>query len=498
MANANPSKQGGKGRRTRVRPRTGTNPVPGYERRHNAENERIHQAQIDETNRNSALQRGPIPNADNQQIVAGKQKSGMDIINEIYAATKKPDLAAGLPPIKKPAPGIMTPGSGIAGAGRISASARGGGRGIAAGKMPHVNTGLNIDTSDVAKRAQNAAAMEYNPQLDAIRQMIGQTQTEGQRGIQQTGDAYSALQKSIQGQVPGVNKAYDDTQAQQAALYAKLTGDIDARYNATQGRDAAEFERLGIQAATPSTGAALTSDRDFLSGIAGLQGAGIQGALELQQRGAVDLTRGNANRAGLAGANAQTDMRQELASKILELRSQKTSLKGNKARSRRELMDQYTQEARANAERDRAFGLDAAQFQESVFQDRRNFRQNQEESQASLGLKAAELQQSAAADAAKQQQVDFKSLDPQERAAAKADQLVPGSGARMFAYLQNLMNSDKNIRRGFYLKQTPDGKTIQVKITPEQFGYLAAKQAKITGLPKGSVQKIATAYWMER
>jgi hypothetical protein len=328
--------------------------------------------------------------------------------------------------------------------------------------------------------------------------MIGQTQTEGQQGIQKTGDAYAALQKSIQGQVPGVNKAYDDAQAQQAALYAKLTGGIDERYNATQQRDASEFERLGIQAATPSTGAALTSDRDFLSGIAGLQGAGIQGALELQQRGAADLTQGNANRAGLAGANAQTDMRQELASKILELRSQKTSLKGNKARSRRELMDQYTQEARANAEHDRAFGLDAAQFKESVFQDRRNFRQNQEESQASLGLKAAELQQQSAADAAKQQQADYKNLDPQERAAAKADQLVPGSGARMFAYLQNLMNSDKNIRRGFYLKQTPDGKTIQVKITPEQFGYLAAKQAKVTGLPKGSVQKIATAYWMER
>jgi hypothetical protein len=161
-------------------------------------------------------------------------------------------------------------------------------------------------------------------------------------------------------------------------------------------------------------------------------------------------------------------------------------------------MDQYTQEARANAEHDRAFGLNAAQFKESVFQDRRNFRQNQEESQASLGLKAAELQQQSAADAAKQQQADYKNLDPQERAAAKADQLVPGSGARMFAYLQNLMNSDKNIRRGFYLKQTPDGKTIQVKITPEQFGYLAAKQAKVTGLPKGSVQKIATAYWMER
>jgi hypothetical protein len=269
-----------------------------------------------------------------------------------------------------------------------------------------------------------------------------------------------------------------------------LTGDIDARYGATQGRNAAEFERLGIQAATPSSGAALTSDRDFLSGIAGLQGAGIQGALELQQQGAAGATQSNANRAGFEGANQQREMRETLAEKILALRTQKGSLVGNKARARRELTDQYHQEAIAQAERDRAFGLDAAQFRESVFQDRRNFRQGQEEFQAGAALDSAKLQKQSAA--------DFKSLDPQEHAAAKADQLVPGSGDRMFAYLQQLIRSDKNIRRGFYLKQTPDGKTIQVKITPEQFGYLAAKQAKLTGLPKGSVQKIATAYWMER
>lgn len=402
------------------------------------------------------------------------------------------ELARGLPPIQNvSAPSVMTPGNGIAGAGRITRR-RGGG--VAAGGMPSIDTDLDVNTKGIRKRAKNAASMEYNPQIAAVRQMLQSTRKEGRDDIADTSAAYQALQAAIQGQIPGVNKVYDDAQAQQQALYEKLTGDIDARYNATADRNAAEFERLGIQAATPSTGAALTSDRDFLSGIAGLQGAGIQGALELQQRGAAGMTQANANRAGFEGANQQREMRESLAEKILALRTQKGSLVGNKARARRELTDQYHQEAIAQAERDRAFGLDAAQFQESVFQDRRNFRQAQEEAQAGFALDAAKLQQ----DAAEQSATDFKSLDPQERAAAKAEQLVPGSGDRMFAYLQNLIRSDKNIRRGFYLKNTPDGRTIQVKITPEQFGYLAAKQAKLTGLPKGSVQKIATAYWMER
>jgi hypothetical protein len=433
--------------------------------------------------------------ADPSEFSMFPKNPGADLMRDWFAKAKrnnnKADLAKNLPPIQKPKnspPGIMTPGSGIAGAGRRS------GGGVRAGKMPNIDTDLDVDDKGIFKRAKNAAAMEYNPQIAAIRNMLQSTQREGKDDIKDTGQAYAALQASIQGQLPGVNKVYDDAQAQQQALYAKLTGDIDARYGATQDRNAAEFERLGIQAATPSTGAALTSDRDFLSGIAGLQGAGIQGALELQQQGAAGTTRSNATRAGFEGANQQREMRETLAEKILALRTQKGSLVGNKARARRELTDQYHQEAIAQAERDRAFGLDAAQFRESVFQDRRNFRQGQEEAQAGFALDAAKLQQ----DAQEQSAADFKSLDPQERAAAKADQLVPGSGARMFAYLQNLIRSDKNIRRGFYLKQTPDGKTIQVKITPEQFGYLAAKQAKLTGLPKGSVQKIATAYWMER
>jgi hypothetical protein len=68
----------------------------------------------------------------------------------------------------------------------------------------------------------------------------------------------------------------------------------------------------------------------------------------------------------------------------------------------------------------------------------------------------------------------------------------------MFAYLQNLINSDKNIRRGFYIRTDNSGRQQRVPITPQQFGHLARKHAKITGLPAGSVQKIAEAYWNEQ
>jgi hypothetical protein len=241
-----------------------------------------------------------------------------------------------------------------------------------------------------------------------------------------------------------------------------------------------------------------TSDRDFLSQIAALQGQGVNNVLEVQQQGAVNLARNSQVRAGMEGANRQADLRNALADKLLELRTQRGSLKGNKARSTRELMEQYRDEAIAQAERDRAFALDAQQFQESVRQSNRDFRYGRQMDRANMAMQAAEMQaaqQQAAQEAA---QVDFDSLDPQERAAAKADQLMPGSGDRMFAFLQNLINSDPNIRRGFYVKKDAEGRSQRVPMTAEQFGYLARKHAKITGLPAGSVQKIATAYWMER
>jgi len=100
MAAVNPSKPGGKGKKAKTKPRTGTNPVPGYELRHNAENERIHQGQITETDRLSALQRGPNPNPTNQPIMYNPT-TGKSIIDKIYNAAKQSNLAKGLPPIKK-------------------------------------------------------------------------------------------------------------------------------------------------------------------------------------------------------------------------------------------------------------------------------------------------------------------------------------------------------------------------------------------------------------
>lgn len=449
----------------------------------------------------------------NFNMFPGSANKGNQIINKIYRAAGKSrtqrerreqNAAAPTPP-----PDIMTPGTGVAG-GNLPKGAFG--SNVKAGKRTRVDTSLNVDNSDVAKRAKNASAMEYNPQIDAIRNLIQSTKSEGQQGIQKTGQAYGALQNEIQGQLPGVNKSYDDSQAKIAELYKQLTGGIDQRYDATTDRNNAEFERLGIQQAAPQASAALTSDRDFLSSIAGLLGSGANNSLEIMQRSAASATQSNANRAGFEGVNRKTDMRGDLADKLLQLRSQKGELKGNKARSRRELTDQYQQESEAQAERDRAFGLDAAQFRESVKQDRRNFKYNRaqdasagEINLAKLGLdqqgnqqKAVESARKAESDAAKQQATDFKNLDPQERAAYKAEQLTPGSGDKMFALLQSLMNSDKNIRRGMYLKTDKNNRTIQIKMTPEQFGYLAAKQAKKAGLPRGSVQKIATAYWMER
>lgn len=454
---------------------------------------------------NPAIGFSPTPNSGFQMV----NNDPMSIINQIYAGTKKNQvnkkLSKGLPPI---APDIIPPGTGAASrVARVtgstgSASSIGNGANVGAGRRPSTpSTSLSVNDDGTLARAKNAASIEYNPQIEAVRGLIQQTQNQAQSGIADTTDAYGALQGQIKKEIPGIGSNFDTQQAKIAGLYSQLSGGIDQRYNDTAARDKAEFERLGIQDATPAVMQGQTSDRDFLSQIAKLQGQGVNDALEVEQQGAQNLARNTGYRAGLEGANRASDMRNTLADKILELRTQKTTLKGAKGKSTRELADQYHTEAVSQAERDRAFGLDAAQFQESVTQDRRNFRYTKSQDavdtelkQAGLGIDAAKVRAAAVKDG----KIDLKSLDPQETVAYKANQLVPGSGDRMFAYLQNLINSDPNIRRGVYIKtDASSGRTREQKITPEQFGYLARKHAKVTGLPPGSVQKIATAYWME-
>lgn len=446
----------------------------------------------------------PRRKSDRQASADLRRERQDDQSKKLRLRASRKDLAKGLPPIQSTAPSVMPTGTGIANISAIAAASGGipGNKGVrrarAGAGVPSVDTSLNVNDKGILKRARNAAQIEYNPQIDAVRNLIQSTQSGVNRDIKDVQNAYGAVGGQIQAEIPQIGQNYDTQQARIAALYQQLGQGIDQRYNDTAASNAKAFEALGIQAAAPQVNQRQTADRDFLSQLAALQGQGVNDVLEVQQQGAQNLARNTGYRAGLEGANQSTNLQAQLADKLLELRSQKGSLIGNRAKSVRELADQYRTEAVSQAERDRAFGLDAAQFQESVRQnnianamDDRNFKQGVEMDRAKLVADTYGQQQ-------KQSQVDLRSLDPQERAAYKADQLVPGSGDRMFAYLQNLVNSDPNIRRGFYVKQTPDGRTQQVRITPQQFGYLARKHAKLTGLPAGSVQKIAEAYWNEQ
>lgn len=421
-------------------------------------------------------------------------------IGNLWRDVSRKDIRQGMANVgRSSAPGVISPGSGIAGGGNINArvSSRGPG---SRGGIPAIDESLDVNEKGIFKRAKNAARIEYNPQIEAIRNLIKQTKGEGQEAIQDTGNMYQALARSIGGEIPGTNQRYDQAQANIGQQYQQLASGINQSYDATAARNAEKFASLGIGDITQPALAGQTSDRDFLSQLANLQGTGIQGIMEAQQQGAVDLQRNTQSRAGMEGVNRTADLQDELADRILELRTNKTSLQGNKARSIRELTEQYRDEAVAQAERDRAFGLDAAQFRESVRQNNisnrmanREFNYGMEMDRAGLALDAAEMQ----AKSQEQQAADFKSLDPQERAAAKAEQLIPGSGDKVFSFLQSLINSNPNIRRGFRVRMDSSGREQRVPITPEQFGYLARKHAKLTGLPKGSIQKIATAYWQE-
>lgn len=496
MPNASPTGKSGK----RRKPRTGVNPVPDYERRRNEERDRLAQGQVAETTREIVRIRDgqlKVINPDKKASTDLRRERQPEQTKAMRARATRAKLKEDLPPIAPP-PGVLSPGSGLAGASSISAILNNGGGGVrAGGRAPAVDSSLAINASGSLKRATNAASVEFNPQLEAIRTLIDQTQNTGQRGIQQTGNAYGALQTGLQKEVPGINQTFDASQAKTAAIYAALNKQIQDQYGGTAARDTTEFERLGIQQANPVL-QGQTTDRDFLSKIAALQGQSSNDSSELLQSGAAGSAQNNATMAGFAGVNAQTDQRNNLADALLKLRSQRTSIAGAKGKSIRELTEQYREEATAQAERDRAFKLDAQQFQESIKTNRRDFRYGKEMDRAKLGMDVAALQAGQAADAAKASQVDWDSLDPAETAAAKADQLVPGSGDRMFAYLQNLIRSNKDIQRGFYLKDDGTGKKIQVKMTAERFGVLAARNAKIAGLPKGSVQKIASTYWSER
>jgi len=341
------------------------NPVPAYEVKQRAANERIHRGQIAETNRMSAAQRsgkvglptdsysGAIGGAKRgetpTEIAVGQLRKNRQAA-AAAAANKKRNSASNKKDGNKGKGGKGKGADGKAGRGGKGGGGGGGGKGGGGGGGGVTNPAATVagTTDPYLDRARNAAAQIYNPQISALDRAQALAERQGRSGEQALTSMFAGLAKS--GEQSGADISSIIQQATQGSTdrMAQLKSTLEGQYASQSASDAAALQKLGLAGTGTYADTARSTAAEQNIGQAGLQQQSMQNAMNLIGTGAQITTKEMAQGARNEGVSRTSDLAQQIRDQLTEYQGQRTSLSAAKASGIQELAEKYRQEGFSN------------------------------------------------------------------------------------------------------------------------------------------------------
>ena len=210
---------------------------------------------------------------------------------------------------------------------------------------PKVSAVPKWKPGDPVARASNAANLQYDPSIDAIRTMMGITTDNAKNSDTDLQGIFASLQASI-----GKNKyAIDDTYHQGMANLNANTDNasttIQNNYDASRAAQIADLEKHGLgQTVNNDANVQGANDKNWVQGLLQVANAGNQGQLNSNLATAQTANMQSQNNAGFEGANRRSDLMDQLSSRLYDLGNQSNTLVASKGKAARELADQYKQQ----------------------------------------------------------------------------------------------------------------------------------------------------------
>lgn len=171
---------------------------------------------------------------------------------------------------------------------------------------------------DLQARANTMASAQFDPQIEAIRRAMGETQTRAGASDVKLEQLYGALAGAYEQDVPKVEATYqnalNETAAQQQALQQALSADYGARTTAIDQLAAS----LGQEEAAAAGNEQIRNDQAFIQNLQNQMAASQQNALNQMQAVNTTYTQQGANLARSEGTNRRSDLASELESYLRE------------------------------------------------------------------------------------------------------------------------------------------------------------------------------------
>ena len=208
-----------------------------------------------------------------------------------------------------------------------------------------------VSTADLQKSAQQQAALKYDPLIRQLQQNLGSAQTNEGIASQKIGDLYGSLGRALAAQMPVVTNQFNQAEDQSRQNYATLQNQIQNNYQGAQQAQAAELQKLGIQAALPQSTEKLNRDQQYLTNQAGTNGQALNDAMRLMGQGQSDFMQRASAIAPTQGANIQSNLAQNLLQLQNQINGQIAGYKGDEASAAASLLAQMQSSQGALQER---------------------------------------------------------------------------------------------------------------------------------------------------
>jgi hypothetical protein len=207
-------------------------------------------------------------------------------------------------------------------------------------KLPTYNPG------DPTKRATNAAALEYDPQIQAVRDQIVGSESRAKASKSEVAKLYDALGNSFTGDINSLKAQGEAAQATNTQQYDQAGAAIDKNYDPNE--IVAQLKSLGIEEAVPSATKGDVADAAFNKSLNDTSKANNSALLSAISQSGVNAATNAKAAAGFTGADRQQELTRQLSDYVTQASSQIGTLKGAKGRAAAELAAQFTQQDFAN------------------------------------------------------------------------------------------------------------------------------------------------------
>jgi len=257
------------------------------------------------------------------------------------------DFPAG-PPDAGPS-GTVIPNGGIPVTGPTAAPPDNPGQDIMNGLYAQLaGLGSGPSIADLTSQANQQASLKYDPLIQQLQQNLGTAKTNEQSASNQVGGLYNSLGKALAAQMPIITNQFNQQEDQSRQNYATLQDQIQSNYQNAQNAQAAELQKLGIQAALPQSTQQMQSDEQYLKNQAGTNGQALNDAMRLEGQGQADFMQRASAIAPTEGANIQSSLAQQLLQLENNINQQIAGYKGQEGAAAQSILAQLQNQASGN------------------------------------------------------------------------------------------------------------------------------------------------------